>query len=167
MNDTRISLLKNDCVLLSDGLNQFEFQIVEEIARGSSIIAYKAIHKSFGYVILKEFYPFDLGIEREGTRLVCEDEDLFEEEKEDFISKNLSFIQAISMNLYDSNVYNNLPKTLIYEKENIVCRTIVLVLLCVAYGAGEALVARGNRFYTKYHGTSGGWLCSYIHYQGC
>lgn len=131
--DNRISLMKDSIVSLSNKQNQYVFTIVEEIARGSSIIAYKAFNEIFGTVILKEYYPIDMDLIREQDRLVCEDEEEFEEAKMKFIDKISHFIYSIQMNLYDSTIYNNLPKTMIYEKENS-CNNTLYMIQSYAYG---------------------------------
>ena len=41
-------------------LGNIEWNIQEEIARGSSIIAYKVFNEKFGVAILKEYYPIEL-----------------------------------------------------------------------------------------------------------
>lgn len=130
----RISLMKDHIVSLSNGQNVFEFKILEEIARGSSIIAYKAISESFGTVILKEYYPVDKELIREQGRLISEDEEEWEDSKNQFVEKIGSFIHAIEMHFYDKNIYNNLPRTMIYEKEYS-CNNTLYMIQSYAYGS--------------------------------
>lgn len=124
--DNRVSL-QNKRILL----NQIEWEIQYEIARGSSVLAYKVFHENYGTAILKEYYPIELDLIREEERLVCEDENSWKQAKYLFTKKMKSFIDTIKLNLVDQMVYNNLPSTLFYEDTN----NTVYILQNYAYGS--------------------------------
>ena len=123
-------------------LGNIEWNIQEEIARGSSIIAYKVFNEKFGVAILKEYYPIELELDREEARIVCED-DSWEEYKYQFSRKMDHFIHVLKNNLVDKMIYNNLPNTIIYEKEDSTNNT-VYILQNYSYGSIYSNVKEGT-----------------------
>ena len=63
----RVSLTNNNSVITFEERAGVQFQIQEEIGRGASCIVYYAVGADKTEHLLKEYYPKDLGLNRDSS----------------------------------------------------------------------------------------------------